>query len=424
MDQNVTVGGIVTAVGFSGDKFFIGDRTGGAWSGIYVYNFTPVSLGDSVEVIGRVQEYNNLTELSSATVSIKSSGNPLPEPSLLTCADFQSATVAEMWEGVLVKIIDVNCSAPVDSYGEFRVRDETNVSTYVSDGFISHAALNPQIGDYFISITGMVDYSFGTYRLAPRSATDIVQPSINIPEITLSEIGDFEIPILTYVVEDTEDVIEYDFTLSFDPSNVSIYGYKLLGSLTEEFDGEVSLEYIASNQIKINCLFGSPLINEENNALLITLLGEAKTYGSSSIDFVSFKYNDMDATRVTGTTISIPFKLNKAYLNIYNDNNKKNIFNPSLNEKITIVYGARVNGSMSNSKVRVRIYDAMGRHQATLIDRNVQNSIGVETATWDGKTTNHRLLPPGTYICHVEVIDRKTGEKQVTTQPIVIAAEL
>ncbi|MBN2829780.1 MAG: hypothetical protein JXR56_05625, partial [Candidatus Cloacimonetes bacterium] len=252
----------------------------------------------------------------------------------------------------------------------------------------------------------------------------LVQPSINIPDVTPSGIVDFEIPIWTYAIQDTDDINEYQFELTFNSVILDIYGYKVEGSITEESFGDVTFTVLSSGVIEVSCVCSSPIIAEEDNSLLITLLAEAKSFGSSAVDFTYFKYDDVDAYRISGTTINIPFKQNKAYLNIYNDRNSKNIFNPRLNEKITIVYGAEVNGSMSNSKVRVRIYDAMGRHQATLVDENIINSLGTGTFLWDGKATNHRLLPPGMYICHVEVIDRKTGEKKETTQPIVISTEL
>ena len=55
--QDVTTYGIVTAV--APLAFFLEERPGGAWRGVYVYtNSTPtVNVGDSVRVTGEVQEY-------------------------------------------------------------------------------------------------------------------------------------------------------------------------------------------------------------------------------------------------------------------------------------------------------------------------------------------------------------------------------
>ena len=58
----VTTRGVVTGViGFGADagRFFIQDGSG-PWTGIYVYDTTPVTLGDSVEVTGTITEYFGL----------------------------------------------------------------------------------------------------------------------------------------------------------------------------------------------------------------------------------------------------------------------------------------------------------------------------------------------------------------------------
>ena len=55
--QAVTVTGVVFAKGFSGDKYFICDPGGGAWHGIYIYDWQhSVSLGDLVQITGQATE--------------------------------------------------------------------------------------------------------------------------------------------------------------------------------------------------------------------------------------------------------------------------------------------------------------------------------------------------------------------------------
>lgn len=71
------------------------------WSGVT----TPlVQTGDRVEVVGTVTHYNGLTELAlpDMSVTILSSGNPLPEPALLTTGEL--AANGENYESCLIKL--------------------------------------------------------------------------------------------------------------------------------------------------------------------------------------------------------------------------------------------------------------------------------------------------------------------------------
>ncbi|MEO7062996.1 MAG: lamin tail domain-containing protein [Dokdonella sp.] len=76
-----TTGNIVTAVGAKG--FFMQDPVGGVpntSSGLYVFTSTAPTVvsGDSVDVTGKVVEFSGSTELTTATVSVVSSGHTLP----------------------------------------------------------------------------------------------------------------------------------------------------------------------------------------------------------------------------------------------------------------------------------------------------------------------------------------------------------
>jgi len=72
----------------------------------------------------------------------------------------------------------------------------------------------------------------------------------------------------------------------------------------------------------------------------------------------------------------------------------------------------------------VRIYDAQGRLVATPVNRNIGSSLGIENYVWDGRDYMTNKLPIGLYYCHLEIIDRATGHKESTVQPIVIKAKM
>jgi hypothetical protein len=90
-----------------------------------------------------------------------------------------SPPITEEYEGCLV-IIAGSCSSENNEYGEAQFEGEnfkTNDLIFLYDF---------ELYTYY-AITGVVEYSFGEYKVCPRSSDD-VQPEISIAEITDSEI--------------------------------------------------------------------------------------------------------------------------------------------------------------------------------------------------------------------------------------------
>jgi len=168
--MQVRTKGVVTAVksGSSTFNMWLQDSAK-AWNGVYVYgvnnSFGTVAQGDSVEVIGTVDEYNNLTEIKSVSYLNKiNSSNTLPTPVDVT----PEQAASEAYEGVLVKLNNVECTVADAGFGEFAVSDGTN--TINVDDFLYK--YTPTQGARY-NITGVVDYSFGAFKVLPRSANDV-----------------------------------------------------------------------------------------------------------------------------------------------------------------------------------------------------------------------------------------------------------
>jgi len=114
--QSVTLQGIVTA-NFQGANslggFYIQeedaniDADPATSEGIFIFSSTPVAVGDKVNVTGTVAELgtapNTLTELTTVTVQIVSSGNPLPA---LVDIAFPVAAISDLerYEGMRVRV--------------------------------------------------------------------------------------------------------------------------------------------------------------------------------------------------------------------------------------------------------------------------------------------------------------------------------
>ncbi len=175
VDQQVTVTGIVTGVGFtSAQSFFISDPEGGAWHGVMVFGADAENLqvGDEVEVTGTVKEYYGYTEIGeNPTVSVLSSGNNVPAPVEVGCAQVDEAV-----EGCLVKLPQVTVAQEQDQYGQWLVTDGNGVCQ-IDDGFFYLDSVDPPIvitvGDQFPFIIGLCDYSYGEFGVNPRTPADL-----------------------------------------------------------------------------------------------------------------------------------------------------------------------------------------------------------------------------------------------------------
>lgn len=91
-------------------------------------------------------------------------------------------------------------------------------------------------------------------------------------------------------------------------------------------------------------------------------------------------------------------------------------FVPKLGENIQYIYRFP-----ANSRVTLRIFDLSGHLVTTLFED--YRSLSLEfTKTWDGRDELHQLVLPGTYIMHLETVNRTTGEILNDMAPVVIGS--
>ena len=160
---DVQTGGIVTAV--RGDSSFYISSGLGSWSGIYVYSFDYLlSVGDSVVMDAEVAEYYELTELKNiSNLQVISSGNI---PALNSCNT--AAANSEEFEGCLIKVTNATCTDDDPGFGEWIINDGSG-DVSVDDLIYAHTAtLNTSY-----DVTGVTTFSYGAYKLLPRSASDV-----------------------------------------------------------------------------------------------------------------------------------------------------------------------------------------------------------------------------------------------------------
>jgi hypothetical protein len=179
----VTLKGIATvATGtFStvDNDIFIQDATGGV--DVYKRNTqTPnVSVGDSVMVVGYVDQYFGLTRITSPTITLQVAGVGAPEPQVLTTAEIYAT--GEAYEGSLVKVVGVLVTGgtwPALGFdGSVTIDDGSGGCTLFIDKDTDIDGTNQPACR--IDVTGVVtQYDntlpyFSGYRIVPRSTADI-----------------------------------------------------------------------------------------------------------------------------------------------------------------------------------------------------------------------------------------------------------
>lgn len=174
----VTVKGIVTNGAEFGPIRYFQDNTAGIAAYGAIVN--TAAKGDSVTITGTLKNYNQLLELDPTTsVVIRSSGNPVPAPIIVT-----PAQLTEQYEAMLVKLNNVLFA---DAGGIFSQKKYLFTSTNGETGYIyvktsQTDIIGQPIPSGMVSITGELsqfDYNSATagYQLLPRTIADIHQTS-------------------------------------------------------------------------------------------------------------------------------------------------------------------------------------------------------------------------------------------------------
>lgn len=206
---SVTVSGVVTAdTSDFGTRVYI-QNGNDPWSGIRVFGTNAYQLkkGDNVTVTGEVFENFSVTQIGTLTngaaVTVNSSGNAVPEPVVLSTGDI--ATVAggtpdaEQYESMLIKYENVTVSAQsadggsnfgeiyvTDGSGDTRVELEDGNHPYNNGSTADLQDDDPnffvEAGNTFESISGIMYFSFGNYKLNPRQESDFVGFATSVKE--------------------------------------------------------------------------------------------------------------------------------------------------------------------------------------------------------------------------------------------------
>ncbi len=173
----VDVRGVVVTAVYT-NAFFVQEPAGGQFSGAYVFvQAAPaVAVGDEVDLIGVTAEFNGLTEVDVTAGMVSPTGNTGINlvPEVIALAD-----VGEPWESVLVRLQGAPLTViDVSQFDEFDVNDGGLDDARVDDllyNVLDFPADFPGfgIGATFTAVQGPLNFSFGSFKVAPREFTDL-----------------------------------------------------------------------------------------------------------------------------------------------------------------------------------------------------------------------------------------------------------
>lgn len=219
--DTVYVGGTVFTIDYDGNNgysFYIQDGT----DGVNIFNFadlpnyTMPAIGDSIEVFGRVDFFNGLTEIFADSINLVSTGNSVGMPMVVTTLD-------ETTESSFIRINNVTVANPSQwstSGGSFNVdlTDGTNTYTMRVDSDCEIAGTPMPTGTFdIIGVGGQFDnsspYNSG-YQIFPRIASDIAYHYARLD--TLNNVDASGLPVYD---GDTVLATGVVFTVDFDGNN-------------------------------------------------------------------------------------------------------------------------------------------------------------------------------------------------------------
>ena len=308
----VRVQAVVTGTNFfSGSSstnfgFFLSDPSGGAWSGIFVYNQTySPAVGDIVDITGTVSEYYGFTELTSISAyQVMSVSNPLPAPALISTVTLGSVATGEQWESVLVKVQNANVVSTPSTYQEFNVNDGSG-NCQVDNQFFpfGHTWDGISIGNSYNEIIGIVDYAYSTYGLQPRDMTDmhegITSLSLNVGNVTASLQDVLSVPINVYGIDPDGAYQDYHFTLSFDPTKLVFQASDTAATMSQGGTLNV-VPGVASLVVSFN---GNNVLSGEG--LLLKLNFTALNTGSSVLAISNAFFGDDEVSSLQNGSVTI-----------------------------------------------------------------------------------------------------------------------
>ena len=216
--------------------------------GLFVFSYDDVSVGSTLRVLGTVDEYYGLTELTNVTAMADCGGNTTLAP-VAVSLPFGADTALEALEGMLVTVNDAVVSdindlwrygeiglsntlkrAPTDAFApgsdEYYALVQANTENliYVEDNtssqypdqlsfFPDFSYATPIRVSDRVTATGPLNYSFGTYRINPLDTIQVVTERQAAPELQAGNLTIASFNVLNYFngTDDGNGGVTFDY---------------------------------------------------------------------------------------------------------------------------------------------------------------------------------------------------------------------
>jgi beta-lactamase superfamily II metal-dependent hydrolase/predicted extracellular nuclease len=185
LGQQVKIRGVVTSVDFrgaAGTEVYIQDPTGGVDIFSTTIN-TVFNIGDNLEVIGTVSQFNGLTEIapgSASDITILPPGTlPAVGIEVVTASQLGNAGAGEAYEGKLIRVNNVTLASPPATFvanTNYNISDVTGTVQMRIDGDTNIPGTVPPGSPFsVVGVLGQFDstnpFDSG-YQLFPRTTAD------------------------------------------------------------------------------------------------------------------------------------------------------------------------------------------------------------------------------------------------------------
>ena len=266
-DEVITTG-IVTAI--YSDSYVIQDGAG-AWNGIWINNYeapAELAIGDDITIRGDVTEYNQWSDgdntfITDATVTINSSGNELPESTVITTVNVPT----EDYEGVLVTVSSAICTNPDLGYGEWEVDDGTGACRVDDLAYTFYATQGTPY-----DVTGPVGYSYSNFKIEPRDSTDVVT------------LGDTDSPEILTVLAPNDTTVQITFS---------------------EYVDETTSEDIANYSIVSRSVTVDNAVRNDPDSTQVTLTVSGMTEGDYTLTIINVE--DVNGNAITSESMNFSY---------------------------------------------------------------------------------------------------------------------
>jgi predicted extracellular nuclease len=182
LGKQVTVEGIVNAVNFCGEGYFLSEPVSGAWRGIYIWDTEhKPKIGNYLRITGEVAEYFGMTCIRNLkSYRVLDQQRSLPNPVIISTSQLTNPLEAEAYEGVSVRIINVSVSSIKSKNGKFMANDGSGPCSVSLGNFGTKTTL-PALGTQFLQISGILTFSYGEYTINPVNSDDLqIQQPVHI----------------------------------------------------------------------------------------------------------------------------------------------------------------------------------------------------------------------------------------------------